>query len=290
MKTGFLILLACGSLIGSDSVDFEKVAVMNPGDPQIKGNRIKPYAATWYVRVKNGENWKANGTLTEKAEVVASEEGEALAWTQIMAGGAMGVSFTNKTRFLRKDLRPLTSEMTITGEKVPDHMVVSMDLHFEASSLEGTLRRQGEEPAPSPSFALDVPMFDGNNMGLILAALPLKHGYETRVAVVYPRFTTSYWVVARVTGQKSFDDGRGGKVQAWVVDTDWIDRKSGHVSPGGPDASGGTYYVVPEPPEWYPHVPKYINASFDTEVIPQLLTQAGNQAGAAQQGAACKTN
>lgn len=245
----------------------------------VKGAQIHPYNATWYVRNKAGEQWRHGGLLHERVKVDSGHGQPALHWVQIMESGSGAMSVTNETCFTSDQLKPLKATMLIEGEGMPPGAIQHMELDYNQDSVTGRVRSVAGDEQPHPGLPLDIPMFDGNNVGLILAALPLVKGYSVRFPVTFLRQNTSYWVVARVKGTRPFDDGRGGMVTAWEVDTDWVDRNSGQVSAGGVDQAGGTYFVVTEPPDWYPHVPKYINATFDTELIPQLLPQPGDANG-----------
>lgn len=62
-----------------------------------------------------------------------------------------------------------------------------------------------------------------------------------------------------------FRTGSGQTVRAWAVKTDWKTLGTSEDYPD--DESGGTYFVVPDPPAGFPMVPKYVNPTFDTEVI-----------------------
>lgn len=143
---------------------------------------------------------------------------------------------------------------------------------FKGAEWKGTTRTGGKEDKSEGT--LPAPMFDGNGLGLVLAALPLEEGFSARLPVAMTLGLATEWtqyeVVARVVAEEFVEGPKGKEVQAWVVDVDWIDPVSGEVtSAGGMDAPGGAYFIVTSPPKGFPHVARYQNDSGTIELLPQ---------------------
>jgi len=51
------------------------------------------------------------------------------------------------------------------------------------------------------------------------------------------------------------------------VDVEWHHRESGDVYLPGPDASGGRYWIVTEPPAGFPYVPRYKTDTYAVEFV-----------------------
>lgn len=57
-------------------------------------------------------------------------------------------------------------------------------------------------------------------------------------------------------------------VEVLLVDVEWHHNESGDVYPLGPNASGGRYWIVTDPPPGIPYVPQYRT---DTYLVSTLL-------------------
>lgn len=96
--------------------------------------------------------------------------------------------------------------------------------------------RRGRDRTSADSVAIDVrpPVFAGSLMDLIYRALPLRTGYETRVAFFLPEGPRVSHFTVRVEGVGMVET-REGPVEAWRVsgvqegrepDVFWIDRQT----------------------------------------------------------------
>lgn len=77
-------------------------------------------------------------------------------------------------------------------------------------------------------------------------------------------FDATYDVIAVWAGKETLDF-HGQKIEARLIDVEWHHRESGDVYPPGPDASGGRYWVVPNPPSGFPYVPRYQTDTYAVE-------------------------
>ena len=67
------------------------------------------------------------------------------------------------------------------------------------------------------------------------------------------------------------DSCAGGRdVDVWLVDVEWHHLETGDIYAAGPDASGGRYWVVRNPPPGFPYVPRYKTDTYTIEFIADL--------------------
>ncbi len=262
------ILLFSGMLLLASEPDPD-IPLIGPGNPSLKTEKLQFPRSVYYIRVKNpaGE-WLTQGTFTERGKDSDTHGAGVFERIQMQTFND-GKSYLSHTSvFDKKTLKPLATVRRSQLSKYPPGFVKAFDLEYRDGKLAGTWEKEGEARAEYPAKPMDQVMFEGDVTGVVIAALPLKLGYKAKLPVMFSQMGTAYTVVARVVGNKDFKTDGGKTVRTWAVETDWHDHASGQVSPGG--GSGGTYYVTTDPPKGYPHVFKYINDNFDTELIPQM--------------------
>lgn len=233
------------------------------GARSVEGRRIGSYEARWRQRTLQEGEWLDTGIIEEKAEIARWEGQDVLRHTQITTQDAGKMKVINRIDFDRATLSPLHLRQTFENgpPQAPDEIV----FRFEKTRIAGEAHKG--EKSRTFETPTEEPMFYGMTFGLVLAALPLAEGYEAEMPVSMPQMRTGYTVRAKVVGQETYQDAQGKPVTAWVVETEWKDRASGEVSPGGASRSGGAYSVIPRPPKGLPYVPKYINDTVRIEVL-----------------------
>lgn len=262
MRTSAILalLLSCFAL-----AEDNRTAV---GDGQVKAGALQPFQATWKVVAKGQQAGQVLSLITETLSVRKTDEREIYHRLQVTSGSDGVNSTLAEVTFSKEGLEPLSSH-TKRGEQTAWDLSLAIE--------EGVTHAQGEARTKSggPLEAIDrkakIAAFDGAILGLVLSALPLEEGFKTQLPVLWIASASEYTVTARVTGRRSFPDGRGGQIEAWAVAVDWLDLNSGQTFDGGDEGSGGTYYVVPDPPQGFPHVPAYINSSASIELLVELL-------------------
>ena len=80
-------------------------------------------------------------------------------------------------------------------------------------------------------------------------------------------FDATYRTVATIVGRDRIAH-EGQSVDALMVDIEWHHDQSDDIYPPGPDASGGRFWLVAEPPEGLPYVPQY---QTDTYLVSTLI-------------------
>ena len=268
-----LVLFALSGDPQAPEID-QNIPLIGPGHQLLDTSNLQFPRAVYYARAKSGDGpWNTQGTLTEWGKEIEKDGKKVVARHQVVtfANGKNFIAHT--TEMETSGLMPLGSTRETDLPQYPPGFVKWFQLEYKAGKLQGQWHKEGQDQEAFPAITLKSAMFEGDVLGVVLAALPLKKGFRARLPVMYSQMSIPYTVVARVVGHQDFKTVTGATVRAWAVETDWHDLKSGEVSPGG--GSGGTYYVVPKPPPGYPHVPKYINDSFDTELVPVLSLSNG---------------
>ncbi len=232
------------------------------GAGAVEGRRIGAYEARWSQKMLQDGEWAEIGRIEEKATLSRHDGTEVLEHSQTLDWQGQPRT-VNTMIFDRASLLPRRLERKIVDG--PPEAPTSIVYSFGDREIKGEALIAEE----TKSFAIETPgpMFDGLTFGLVLAALPLKDGFVAELPATMPQMRANYSVRAEVVGKERITTPGGGSVEAWVVATAWKDLASGEVSPGGADASGGAYFVVPNPPKGMPYVPMYVNESLKIELI-----------------------
>jgi len=109
-------------------------------------------------------------------------------------------------------------------------------------------------------------MWHGGALGLPLATLAADR-YPIEFASSMMAFDGTYRTIATLHGTEMLDHD-GDAVEALLVDVEWHHHETGDVYAPGPDASGGRYWLVIDPPDGFAHVPQY---KTDTYLVSTLI-------------------
>ncbi len=108
-------------------------------------------------------------------------------------------------------------------------------------------------------------MLHGAALGLPLAMLEYQdEPLHFKASMV--SFDGTYEVKATWVGRAVLQF-EGNDIEAWLIDVEWHHNESGDIYPAGPDESGGRYWVVSNPPEGFPYVPRYQTDTYAVEFI-----------------------
>lgn len=235
--------------------------IVKVSDPQVQGKLLKPFDAKWrqYHRDKSGR--RESGYYHEQL----IRQPEAGQWKHIQSvTQGNNVRVTTTTVFDEQSLNPVSLVQQV-NKKANAATSVSR-YRFEQTSYEEQIDQPGNAPVTN-TVHLPTAMFNTSNFGLVLASLSLDMGKIFRLPLMYPQYEASmYWVTARVTGTRDFRDHANQPVPAWQVDIEWLDLKGGGIYPGGPDKSGGSYFILKQPHDSLPPVLAYLNDSTAIEV------------------------
>ena len=108
-------------------------------------------------------------------------------------------------------------------------------------------------------------MLNGSALGLPLATLRYRDD-PLQFAASMLAFDASYQVEATWVGKESVDFA-DGRIEVWLVDLKWVHDGLGDIYPPGPDASGGRFWIVADPPRGFPYVPRYKTDTYAVEFI-----------------------
>ncbi len=227
------------------------------GDGQIDGRKIEPFEITWHQCGFENDQWKDQGMVTE----VLTPIGDAvlrLRRNMLQSNGVTGVS---TTYFDRATFAPIRMETDITDAAGTRLAYSQRDLN--ADGFTGVLDRGGK--IKNLQGEINSNMLAGGSLGLPLATIAYqKEPLEFLASMM--SFDASYRVKAEWAGSETLDF-EGKQVEAWLVDIEWHHQELGDVYPPGPDASGGRYWVVPNPPDGFPYVPRYKTDTYAVEFI-----------------------
>jgi hypothetical protein len=175
---------------------------VGPGSAEIRTDSLRDHADTLDLMIARGDEAVLMGTavlrttLTDAATLLRVER-------VTVQGVVMGVdSFTLD----RRTLAPVA-------------------VHTEERNLKRTLRFEGGrvrgsgDGAPADTV-LAAPAFYGNSMDLVLAALPLRAGYETGVRFFDYGKEGAATARVRVAGTEDVATRDGGRCTAWRVEVE----------------------------------------------------------------------
>lgn len=235
----------------------DDIRPMTMGDGVVRGERVNAYEFTWLQCTKQDDGWFDAGPLTESFVSVGSESRLTQRTTQ-----SNGVASRSTTFFARASMAPLRMEQAVTG---PDgEVLASSSRVLNEDGYSGTSRRGDQVTDLGGSVSSN--MWHGNALGLVLATID-PSSYPVEFASSMIAFDGTYRTIATLAGRETMDV-RGKAVEVLLVDVEWHHNETGDVYPPGPNASGGRYWLVPDPPAGIPYVPQYRT---DTYLVSTLL-------------------
>lgn len=260
-------IIFIGSLFGLSLAPFvigKEPAPMQMGDGTVQGERLDDYEITWLQCSIGQDGWASGGPLTES--LVST--GDVLRVMQ-RAERPNGMVSVATTTFDRSSLAPLHMEQQATG---PDgNVLVSVTRDFSEDGYTGESTKGDQVTELGGS--INSSMWHGGALGLPLATIDADR-YPVEFASSMVAFDGTYRAIATLAGRETLQH-EGAPVEALLVDVEWHHIESGDVYPPGPDASGGRYWLVPDPPDNYPYVPQYRT---DTYLVSTLMvTCPGNE-------------
>ncbi len=230
---------------------------MRMGDGTVRGERLNDYQNNWLQCAKQEDGWVTGAQLAETLVSI----GEVLRHTQRaeQSNGMMGIS---TTYFDRDSLAPLRMERQVTASD--GHLVATVTRTLDEKGYNGA-RKKGDQVT---EFAgtISSSMWHGGALGLPLVTIDASR-YPVEFASSMMAFDGTYHTIATLAGRETLHHD-GAPVEALLVDVEWHHIESGDVYPPGPDASGGRYWLVPDPPDNYPYVPQYRT---DTYLVSTLM-------------------
>ena len=251
MRTALLILVAVASTANANSE-------LQVGDGQIDGGQLQPYDITWrQCSVGQDGAWVTSHDLTERMVVI----GDRVLRIQQLSKRPDGGKAVATTYLDRDSMAPLRLEQLVTAA---DGSVVGRTEHSLNEAGYRGRKTRGDQSKDVAGVASSK-MLHGGTMGLPLATLEYQRE-PLEFAASMIGFDATYTVIATWVGTDALVYN-GIEVEASMVDIHWIHNEIGDVYPGGPDASGGRYWLVTNPPEGFPYVPRYQTDTYAIEFV-----------------------
>jgi hypothetical protein len=257
-SSGSLALIIC---FGASAADTEATKIVM-GDGQIDGTVIAPYEAQWRQCKKQDDAWVSNGSVIERATEI-ERNGRSIMRLEQETHLPNGVRARSVTLFDRATLAPLSVESRARNQG--DETLGSASYKYEENGYTGS-RARGDQQQTVMGEASSR-MYRGMNLGLALATLDPSAQLPAELSASMVAMNATYDVIVTYAGTDTFDF-EGKKVEAWMADIEWHHLGLGDVYPPGPDASGGRYWIVSDPPEGFPYVPRYQTDTFVVEFQP----------------------
>ena len=250
MFNKYLIIL--GVLCTGDAVSADNRMLL--GDDQIDGTVLNSYRFNWRQCALQDGEWIDQGTLSEELIVLSDNELQQRQSMQLPGG----IERHADTVFDRASFAPKRMAMEATKDGV---RFAASERRLTADGYTGVVT-QGEERRELEG-KINSTMLHGGAMGLPLATMKYQDE-PVQFAASMMAFDGTYDVTAEWVGKEMLEfDGQ--QVESWMIDVTWHHRETGDIYPPGPDASGGRYWVVPEPPAGYPYVPRYRTDTYVVE-------------------------
>lgn len=227
-----------------------------PGNDQVDGRKLKPYDLSWHQCSLQEGQWVSRSPLQEKMDLI----GEAVIrqrQTTSRPDGGMTVATNYFDRRTFSLLRIETDFFQADGTKA-----AWVEYSFTDEGYTGRKAR-GEE-VKEVSGSLTTKMLHGAALGLPLASLPWQDAPLTLLSSMV-NFDASYEVIATWAGTEPIEVVDGKTVEAWLIDLEWKHREQGDIYAPGPDASGGRFWIIPQPPEGFPYALRYKTDSYAVE-------------------------
>ena len=235
------------------------------GNELIDGRMIKPYSLTWsQCSLKEGQ-WISQGSLHEKLDLI----GEMVIrhrQTTMRPDGGTGVA---TAYFDRRSFSVLRIEQEI--HQADGMKAVWAEYDFDQRGYSG--RKARGEDTKEVSGSLTSNMLNGAALGLPLASLEWQEQPLSLLASMIA-FDASYDVTVTWAGKEEMTMQDGASVEAWLIDLEWKHRELDDIYPPGPDASGGRFWIVQQPPDGFPYVVRYKTDTYVIEFIQEFCPTA----------------
>ena len=230
--------VALPSLVRAQVPPATATEVLKVGNPNVDGAFLKPYKNAWkVVYAFPGKEPFLVGTWTDELAAVDINGRRLFKRTQMADYAKYNIVSTYVNVFDAKTMAPVSMDFkrSDTGEWA----------HRDFQNAQVKYQRGSSgDPAKTQIGQLDLkePIFDynGGMYGVLLAALPLKEGFQARFPALSEDNDELDWITITVGKQELVDAGPGKQVMAWPVDTEgnyankshsifWISKEAPYV-------------------------------------------------------------
>jgi hypothetical protein len=177
------------------------------GSPMIDASLIRPASLERrFIRVSGGSE-QVVGTLTQSiSRIVVNGKNAIQSITTVKTGRGTGA---DSAVFSAADLAPIWHRSTNPGR--------TMHLAFEGSHVTGSVTPAGGTVQPV-NHTTPIPTFDSSMLDLIIAALPLKAGFEARIPIYIFESDGLVWLDVKVASESDILVA-GRTIPVFEVDT-----------------------------------------------------------------------
>lgn len=229
---------------------------MTLGDGKTDAGLLAAYEFTWIQCTVQEESWMLMPALTESLEFPDSKTLFIRQSSTRPDGGASNVTM----KFDSPTFAPLGLEALHTAGD--GSVLAQSNYKITSDGYTGERVQGGEKQAVSGP--INSTMYAGTTMGLPLATLPWQ-AEPLKFEASMLSFDGTYDVTATWVAREEMKSPEGTPFEAYLVDVHWHHRESGDIYAAGPDASGGRYWLVPEPPAGIPYVLRYKTDTYAVE-------------------------
>lgn len=247
-----VFFLVATAMLGPLAASAQPMAVdtVRVGDGVVDGSFIQPYTITWqsYKTSPEGETTAGN-TVEETVEFVEGSGGRLLKFAQAWYNPEGTLLYINT-----QVADPTTLAQRKFHSLAPSGGIGHLDV--EGTRLQGVAAYTPEGEHVRFDIELGEPIFADGLAGLLLAAFPLRDGYE----VAFPGFgwggTCSEpclsWTQFRVVDRERMDVKNVGPMETWIVEL------------GPQPGSGLRYWITKEAPYFVKAVAPSANGATST--------------------------
>lgn len=254
------VLLLCALALGN--YGHSAVTHVVPGDGQLDGDALIPSTHVWTQCVRNEGGWQYSGRVEESLD--QSPDGLRHVQRVKRSDGGESLVVNVLDRNSLAQLRLLQTARDAQGE-------IRLSAEYEFSDNGYTGRRQQGESIETRNGSLNRSQFNGAILGLPLSLLDwTRPAYRLNAFML--QFDAAYEVHATLAGEELLEVD-GIQVQVRWVDVEWH-HENGDVYTGGPDASGGRYWLLKHPRPNLPSVLRYQTDSYAVEYAPSVCPQS----------------
>lgn len=193
------------------------VTPVSVGQTLARFDKIKP-ATHRYLRYRQvGDTIQPLDVWTREIRIEPDKAGvRRLHIVQHWDGATAGTVKTLDSWFELGTFRPFTHERRTTkdGQTKIEGFDFKPDRVVGLKDLEGNSQAAYDVASPTPTFNFETDME-------FLQALPLAAGYEAQIVFHHPGGGAPAPYVFKVTGSETLTSSAGGKIDCWVVTTDY---------------------------------------------------------------------
>jgi hypothetical protein len=234
------------------------------GDGRIDAAGLKSYDLRWRQCAVQDGAWISSNDLLESFDAI----GDGVVRVQQRSRRKDGTSTVSTSYFDRHSFAPLRMEHRVFSADGTAQGTAQYVLNDTGYQGRHSLGDKSKNVAGSVSSK----MLHGGAMGLPLALLDYQ-AEPLKFPASMINFDASYQVTATWAGKETLRF-EGAEIDAWLVDVEWLHEGTGDVYPPGPDASGGRYWIVNDPPPGFPYVPRYQTDTYAVEFMPGVCPEA----------------